>query len=143
MTMAQRPDDDRLIRDLIQRLVDAWNRRDWTAFASCFSERADYVTGEAARWPGRASIRQGMESLVSTGGSGGQAVISRQSIRRLGPEIAIVHLCWRLAEGNLPKSAIAQEGITLLVLAAHEGEWLIEAAQNTDAPSAGVQPSER
>jgi uncharacterized protein (TIGR02246 family) len=133
MTTALASDDDRLIHDLVRRFVDAWNRRDWPAFAACFSERADYVTGEAVRWPGRAAIQQGMQSLVATGGSGGQAIISQQTIRRLGDDIAIVHLSWRLAEENPATAVGARDGITLLVLAIHEGFWRIEAAQNTDA----------
>jgi uncharacterized protein (TIGR02246 family) len=46
---------------LLHRLVEAWNRRDGTAFAALFRLHADYVTGEGRWLRGRQAIRELVE----------------------------------------------------------------------------------
>jgi len=129
--------DDSGIDEVVRRFVESWNRRDWTAFGSCFSARSDYVTGEADHWSGRETISRKMNELMLAGGTGGTAVIAGRTIRRLGSDVALVHLAWRLVEGEptTASPALARSGMTILVVALHDHTWLIEAAQNTDAPS--------
>ncbi len=38
------------IQVVVDRLVDAWNRRDWASFSRLFAEEADYVTGSGSGW---------------------------------------------------------------------------------------------
>jgi uncharacterized protein (TIGR02246 family) len=126
--------NDRSISGLVHSFLEGWNRRDWPAFAACFSEEADYVTGEGTRWSGRQNILRGMQGLLAAGETGGTAIISHQTVRQLDNGAAVVHLNWRLADeesANSPPS-LPHEGITTLVVALREGVWLIEAAQNTD-----------
>jgi len=125
--------DDRRIPELLESLVDAWNRRDWQAFAGCFTNDADYVTGEGVRWSGRHAILRGMAALFASGGTGGKALVTKQTIRVLVPGVAVVHLHWRLADAG---TALPGHGVSVFVLALHGETWLVEAAQNTDgAPS--------
>ncbi len=119
--------------------MDGWNRRDWQAFASCFADQADYVTGEGVRWSGRSAIRQGMEDLFASGGTGGKASITRKTLRELRPGIAVAHLHWQLVDGagSPDGTALPGQGVSVFVLALHGDRWLIEAAQNTDGAPAG------
>ncbi len=122
--------DDAPIQRLIEALVDSWNRRDASAFAACFAEDADYVTGEADRWSGRETIGRRMAELWSQGRTGGTAAIARRTVRHFGPDCAVAHLHWQLVD---EAPALPRSGITVLVAGLHDGRWIIEAAQNTDA----------
>jgi uncharacterized protein (TIGR02246 family) len=126
--------DDAPIQRLIEALVDSWNRRDAAAFAGCFAEDADYVTGEADRWSGRETIGRRMKESWSEGMTGGTAVIARRTVRGLGPDRAAAHLHWHLMEDDsTAQHTFPRSGITVLVVGLHDGRWLIEVAQNTDA----------
>src|SRR5215813_4434120 len=42
--------------ELIQSLIDAWNRRDPTSFKSLFSEDANYISGDGRWFKGHSAI---------------------------------------------------------------------------------------
>ncbi|MFI9006203.1 SgcJ/EcaC family oxidoreductase [Actinosynnema sp. NPDC053489] len=51
------------VRAVLDRLVEAWNDGDATAYADCFTEDADYVTFFGLNTPGRAAIEAGHRAL--------------------------------------------------------------------------------
>lgn len=57
------PPDTAEIRDLLDRLVDAWNRGDADAYGACFTDDATYVTYVGTVYRGRADLAAAHDAL--------------------------------------------------------------------------------
>ncbi len=109
-----------IVAQRIQFLVDAWNQRDVSRFASLFSENAHYIDGDARWLKGRAAIanlfREGDEQV---------SVVEAPSIQAYG-DIAIATFRWK---------AIKNErigGVITCVFRKSDNTWTIVTLQNTD-----------
>ena len=117
------------IHDLLRDLTDAWNRGDATAFASVFTEDADYISWLGTRDRGRAAIEAThrflfagpLKGVKMTGGDGTVPL----DIRYLAPDVAIV-----IADGGKPEHAPVASIVTLTAVRAN-GEWRFASFQNT------------
>ena len=112
------------VEDVVQRLLEAWNRRDAGAFAGLFTEDADYVTGEGQWLKGRPAIRGLVESR---GPVARVAVLGPASIRRWDGGAAVV---FRWAASN--SALIRARGVASCVLEPTHDGWRIQTLQNTD-----------
>ncbi|MGO1049557.1 SgcJ/EcaC family oxidoreductase [Crossiella sp. CA198] len=124
------------ISAVFQRLVEAWNNGDATAYAAQFTEDVDYVTFHGLHIRGRAELEAGHAKLfagplkgVKLGG--GSAGAAPPAVKYLSPEVAVVVNSGgsTLPEANAP--APERDSVTTAVVVRTGGDWLISAFQVT------------
>ncbi|MBE1578948.1 SgcJ/EcaC family oxidoreductase [Amycolatopsis roodepoortensis] len=116
---------------VLGKLADAWNDGDAAAYASLFTEDADYVTFFGMNMPGRAMIESAHRSLFegplkgSKLGAGGEA-----KVRFVRPDVAIVVSGGgsSLADG---KPEPGRESTLTYVLVEESDGWRVASFQNT------------
>ncbi|KDN22939.1 SgcJ/EcaC family oxidoreductase [Amycolatopsis rifamycinica] len=122
------------VRDVLGRLVDAWNSGDAAAYGRLFTEDADYVTYFGRNLPGRETIEGSHRALFEgplkgsklTGSLGGEA-----KVRFVRPDVAVVVVGGGSSLTGSEVADAGRESTVSFVLVREEGEWLITAFQNT------------
>lgn len=109
------------VRDVLELLVDAWNRGDGASFASLFTENADYVTGDGEWLRGPA-----IETVVPTIGTPARVSIQGQASIRREAGMATAVFRWATVDSS--------RGVTSCVLLQQGDGGLIDRLQNTDEP---------
>jgi uncharacterized protein (TIGR02246 family) len=122
---------DEAIRELVARLVAAWNSGDMRAFASLFTTDASYITGQGRWLKGREAIE---EEFSTSQGKRSAVTINDTRIKLLTPYVALVHHTWEMAGSTNQEAGGAplRSGIITQVLIREGERWLIAALQNTD-----------
>jgi uncharacterized protein (TIGR02246 family) len=122
------------VREIPQRITEAWAGNDAEAFAAVFTEDATMVLpGSFAT--GRDGVRGFMAAAFAGPYRGTRVFGEPKSVRVLGPDTAvIVTLGGVLAPGD---TTVAEERAVhaTWVVSKQDGEWLIAAYQNS--PAAG------
>jgi uncharacterized protein (TIGR02246 family) len=122
--------DDRCIRDLFARLMQAWTDNDAAAYGACFTTDSDYVSYDGTRAIGREPMQQAHDRLFRGVLAGSALVGEVESIRQIAPGVAIVHgtasvlMPWR---SKLPKRRLSRQ--TLVAVRTDEG-WRFTALHN-------------
>lgn len=130
------------IRKVELGLQDAWNNHDMKAWASYFTEDADFVNVSGSWWKGRREIEEKHADAHASLFRESQLTIYEVDTRFLTPEIAVSHAVWSLVGEKNPDGTTAQprKGIFTHVLQKQNGKWLIAAAQNTDSKPEAAPP---
>jgi len=111
------------VRDLLDRLVAAWN--DAAAYADLFVEDADYITLFGHNMAGRAAIEEGHRPLFEGPLKGSRLVAPADpKIRFLTPDVAVV-----VATGISPGGD--RETMITLTAVRRETGWRFGSFQNT------------
>jgi len=113
-------DTQSVVTQVIQSLVDAWNRRDATRFAKLFSEDAHYIDGNGRWLKGRRAIAD-----LCVGAGEPVSLVEEPSIRVYG-EMAIATFCWTSVGDE------SSRGIITCAVIKTNTNWTIVALQNTD-----------
>jgi uncharacterized protein (TIGR02246 family) len=91
---------------LYRATMDGWNRGSGEAFAAPFAEDADFVAFDGARLRGRDEIARFDDPLFKTHLRGTRLFGDVTDVRRLAPDLALVHAYGgtapRGAEGGAP-----------------------------------------
>jgi len=126
--------DEAAIRQTVMGLQEAWNRHDMKAFASLFSEDADFVNVAGSWWKGRAEIERKHSAAHATIFRESTLSIEEVHVRYLTPEVAVAHVLTSLVGQKMPDGTPASTRRALLtqVLQKQNGKWMIVASQNTD-----------
>jgi len=112
------------VTELIHGLLDAWNRKDRSAFCGHFTSGAIYLTGEGELRQGPISIGGLMDEPQSTSRVQVDGPIE---VRDHGGLLTgIFH--WR----SLPDVQPAGRGVVTCVIVNQSGRWLIDTLQSTD-----------
>jgi uncharacterized protein (TIGR02246 family) len=117
-------------------VVEAWNRHDMKAFATHFTEDADFVNVLGMHFRGRPQIEAVHVDLHRTIFKNSNLRAASTTVRLVNDQVALAHIAWEMtgAEGlsgwNVPD---LRKGMLSLVLVRTGDRWLITAAQNTDA----------
>ncbi|AGM04644.1 SgcJ/EcaC family oxidoreductase [Amycolatopsis keratiniphila] len=126
---------------VLGELADAWNAGDAAAYASHFTEDADYVTFFGMNMPGRATIESAHRALFE-GPLRGSKLVSgggEPKVRFVRPDVAIV-----VSGGGSSLSGgepgPGRESTLTYVLVEESGGWRVASFQNTRVsdPAAGV-----
>ncbi|GIP19301.1 hypothetical protein J40TS1_49430 [Paenibacillus montaniterrae] len=130
--------DIKEIESLFQKLKFAWDHGDGTAYGSCFTEDADYVTFQGEHLQGRNAIAETHQELWNGVLRGSTLEGEIKNIRFITPGIAIFHglgvvkLRWQ-------KSAPSQrDSINTNVVVNQNGKWVIAAFQNSRISKPGL-----
>ena len=115
--------DEKAVRDLVQRYVDARDKRDATALAALFTADADQFTTSGEWRRGRDAIVAG--ALASSQRNPGARTIAVETVRFIAPDIALADGGYTIAGGD------AARPMWTTILARREaGGWRIAAIRN-------------
>jgi uncharacterized protein (TIGR02246 family) len=134
------------IHELFVRFIKAWGDNDAAAYAACFTEDSDYVSYDGTRASGRADMQEAHDRLFRGVLAGSILVGEIESIRHLGPDVALVYanasvlMPWR---SELPRGRLSRQ--TLVAVRADLG-WLFTALHNgrvrpVQIPAPGSMPA--
>ncbi|MFI7120648.1 SgcJ/EcaC family oxidoreductase [Amycolatopsis sp. NPDC049868] len=136
--MTERQDE---VLAVLGKLADAWNDGDAAAYASHFTEDADYVTFFGMNMPGRAIIESAHRALFEGPLRGSKLVAGggEPKVRFVRPDVAIVVSGGgsSLSDGE-PEPG--RESTLTYVLVEESGGWRVASFQNTRVsdPAAGA-----
>ena len=122
---AQSAGDESAVRDLVAKYVDARERRDARAVEGLFTSDADQLVSSGEWRRGLAEVVRG--TMASSANTGGTRTIAVESVRFIGPGVAI-------ADGRYELKGLAggqtRSMWTTLVVTRTEAGWRIAAIRN-------------
>jgi uncharacterized protein (TIGR02246 family) len=133
--------EERALHGMVYQLEAAWNAADGAAFASPFTEGADFVHILGGYYAGRSAIEAGHRMIFGTIYKGSTVRYSVEKIRFLRQDVALIFLRQHLqfSEAGQPRELEARPTI---VAEKVEDTWRIAALQNTRISDVGV-PADR
>jgi len=131
-TRAQEADagDEAVIRNIPQKMVDAWNRGSGDAFAAPFGESADFIAFEGTHLKGRRAIAAFHQRLFDTVVKGTRIEGEAKFVRFLEPELAVMQAVVRVALPGKADTSPSRDSMQLFVAAKRDGAWGVEAMLN-------------
>ena len=121
---AQRP-DEAAIREVVKKYVDAREQQDPKAVEALFTTDADQLVSSGEWRKGRSEVVKG--TLASSQNTGGKRTITVESVRFLGPGIAIADGRYEIA--GMAGGATRKMWTTLVMRRGPDG-WRIAAIRN-------------
>lgn len=112
------------IEQTIDRMSQAWNAADAHAFAASFETDATFVIWRGHVLQGREAIEHAHTELFAH--SPGRMVVQVTGFRQLTDGIAVI-----LTLAGTGHDEVTLDKVQTLVLARHDGEWLVAAFHNT------------
>jgi uncharacterized protein (TIGR02246 family) len=125
------------VEAVLAALQDSWNRHDMVTFAAQFTQDADFVNVLGMHLGGRPAIEAQHIAIHKTVFRNSQLRTLGQSVRLLGPQVAVAHLDWEMTGHESPavegwKLPAVRKGVLTAVLVAESDNWRITALHNTD-----------
>jgi uncharacterized protein (TIGR02246 family) len=120
--------------DIPQAFADAWNDNDAAAIGDLFAEDAEFVNVVGLWWHDRERIQRAHSIAFESYFADAEASVSRQRVRCLTDDVAVVHWKWRMSGQVSPDGEAADDrsGIFVMVVQRLDDEWKVVTAQNTD-----------
>jgi uncharacterized protein (TIGR02246 family) len=119
--------DDREIRAIVDRMVDAWGRGD---AAADHADLTDDVAFDGSR-RGKADSIRWHENLVRTVLDGSRLTGAVESVRVVIPDVAVVHLTGSVVEGWRQQLRRRRRWRQTMVVVRRDGRWQVTAFHNT------------
>src|ERR1700694_181101 len=113
---AQKP-DEAAIRDVVKKYVDAREQQDPKAVEALFTAEADQLVSSGEWRKGRSEVVKG--TLASSQNTGGKRTITVESVRFLGPGVAIADGRYEIA--GMAGGATRKMWTTLVVTRGADG----------------------
>lgn len=123
--------DEAAIQGLFDALIEDWGRGDGDAYGSRFTEDADYVAFDGTRTTGRRNIAASHQQLFDKYLKGTRLTGRIESVRFLGPDIALVHATGGTVMRGKSSSSPERDSIQTLVAVRHGDEWRFTAFHNS------------
>jgi uncharacterized protein (TIGR02246 family) len=130
-TEAGRPADEREIRALHRRVLDAWAAGDGEAFAAPFSDDAVFVAFDGSVVRGREQIAAVHQELFDRWLKGSRLVEESTEVRFVGTDVAIVHAIGGTVMRGKDEPAPERDSIQTLVAVKDADSWVFASFQNT------------
>jgi uncharacterized protein (TIGR02246 family) len=126
--------DEAAIGSVVERFVETWNTHDMHAFASLFTEDAEFVNAIGLQWHGRGQIETAQTRNHATIFKDSRVDNVRIRQRLLKPDVAVVHATWNLAGQRRRdgQEIPSREGVITMILTREGDAWPIAVFQNTD-----------
>ncbi|QSQ21856.1 SgcJ/EcaC family oxidoreductase [Pyxidicoccus parkwayensis] len=124
--------DERLLRERVHHMFDAWNRGNGYEYASFYSEDCDYVAFDGRHLKGRranAELHQELFDGFFLRGSRIEGDV--ESVRFVSPELAIVHAAGGVKLRWQKKLPHGRRSRQTLVAVKRDGAWEFTAFHNT------------
>jgi uncharacterized protein (TIGR02246 family) len=133
------PAQRREIFELGQALQDAWNRGDAAAYASLFTDDADFVAWNGSYGRGRQAIEDGHRLLFDGPLAGSRMVLvdedaesaPRGSLRFVRPDVAIMVISGVVTLAGQSATGPDHQSVQTFVLTKNVNRWRVAAFHNT------------
>jgi uncharacterized protein (TIGR02246 family) len=122
--------DEQQIRAIWDRMAKTWTKNDARGYALEFTEDSDYVAFEGTRLRGRDANEQHHRRLFETVLKGTRLEGEVESVRFLGPDVAVMHLVGAVIfpwQRRTPKRRLSRQ---TCVVVRRDGRWQVTAFQN-------------
>ncbi len=131
--------DEQAIRDMVGRLVQAWNRSDSHGFAAEFARHASFIHIYGGQIDGRTAIEIAHRTIFDTIYKDSKNDYLIHEIRFIRPEVALVLLRAHLKfhEAGEPREIHARP---TMVVVKEDGQWQAVLFQNTRIAEAPPLP---
>lgn len=126
-----KPDDERAIHELFERLLEDWARGDGYAYGSRFTEDADYVAFDGTHTKGRQDISASHQELFDRWLKGSRLTGRVLGVKFLAPDVALVHASGGTVVRGKTKPSPERDSIQTLVVVKRKGEWCFAAFHNS------------
>jgi uncharacterized protein (TIGR02246 family) len=120
------------IRSLYQGLLDSWNKKSGSEFASYFLDDGEVVGFDGSNLVGQTQIKTDLEHMFTRHIPATYTSIVR-SVRFLGPEVAVLSAVAGMVPPEQNDIHPAVNAVQTLVAKRENGRWLIALFQNTPA----------
>lgn len=137
--MFDEPAERRAIFELGKALQGAWNRGDAAAYASLFTDDADFVAWNGSHGRGRQAIEDGHRRLFDGPLTGSRMVLvdddaesaPPESLRFVRPDVAIMVISGVVTLAGQSPTSPDHESVQTFVLIANGNRWRVAAFHNT------------
>jgi uncharacterized protein (TIGR02246 family) len=123
--------DEREIRELVDRLSDSWARGDAQAYGAEFTEDCDYVAFDGVRLRGPTEPHTHLARLFGTVLKDSRLEGEVESVRFAAPDVAVVHWTGSVAYPWQQRVKRRRQSRQTLVVVRRDGRWRATAFQNT------------
>ncbi len=125
---AQTADPDRL-EELVRRYEETWQSHSAERLAEYFAEDADMIAGIQPRISGRAAIENWWNTYFSRIDSGRELSISIESLRVLGPDVALLNVDTTTGGTHSEKKELLEDRRArgTWIVTRVDGDWRISA----------------
>ncbi len=124
--------DEKAVRGLYQRLLEAWNARDAARMASLFDEHAHLIGFDGSQMTGQAAIETEIGSIFADHSTATYVGIIRE-VNFLTPDVALLNAVAGMIPPGQSKINPAVNTIHSLVAMKRDARWSIALYQNTPA----------
>jgi len=121
------------VTGVVDRLLDAWNKRDAASFSALFSEDGDFIETRGGRIHGRSNIQAAVAKLFKQAKAENHAARGQTDVKMVKPDVALILARLSITSGkSAPGGALATA-----VLVSAGGKWRISALEvATGVPAA-------
>ncbi len=126
----------KLIESQINLYIDGWKQQDGLAFARPFAPNASFINIFTMKLRGKEAIAKRHQEIFDTFLKGTLFKANKIEIREVSQELAIVLVDWQLDNLTCKKNKPCPKHgtFTHVFHKKNNGQWLIEATQNTMTP---------
>lgn len=122
--------DQKAIRSIHYRMIEAWNAGDAPAFIASFCDDADFVAFEGTHLEGREQILPFHQRIFDTVVKGSRMEGEVKFVRFVSPTLAVMHSTVTYALRGQTTASRARDSMQLTVVAKRDGKWRVEALMN-------------
>ena len=128
-TLIGNPTDVAAVRTLLQQFYDAWGDAD--AYASVFTEDADYIAFDGTHAKGRPAIAESHRPLFERFLKGSRLFGESSAIRFLAPDVALIHSKGAVLRAGQQRPSRRRMSVQTVVAVKQADGWRLAAFQNT------------
>lgn len=125
------------LQALFRQILDGWNRGSGEGFAAPFADDADQIGFDGSHLRGRQEIAAFHQQLFDRFLQGSRVVGKITDMRLLTPDVALVHAIGGTVMPGQSDLAPDRNSVQTLVAVKRDGEWRLEALQNSRATFMG------
>jgi uncharacterized protein (TIGR02246 family) len=135
-------DDEKRVEGQVRAFQEAFNARDASALARCFTDDATFVNIIAVRMRGRAGIEAGHAAHFAGVLAKSRIDFTEVDVKPLTEGVMLCHAAWTRAALESPDGATLPpgNGIITFVAAKDGADWRFAAGQNTQAGALPGRP---
>ena len=122
--------DEKAIRAIHYRMIDAWNAGDAAGFIAPFRDDADFVAFEGTHLKGLEQMLQFHQRIFDTVVKGSRMEGEVIFVRFLSPVVAVMHSRVKYALRDQTSASRARDSMQFTVVSKGDGEWRAEALMN-------------
>lgn len=122
--------DEKSIRAILHKMIEAWNAGDGTAFAAPFTDDVDFVVWEGTHLRGRKELAVFTQQIFDTGVKGSRLEGEVKFVCFLSPTLAVMHSVVRTTLAGQTKPLPSRDSMELIVVTKRDGQWRGQSLMN-------------